>query len=155
MLVAAPQMDPAEAARAVEMRARPFRYSPRRRSKRRPARAADAAPIAIDRVARGGVAAPPPPAALRLRDVRAHPDGVERDQRLGAVIALVGDELGRPVALGMHRFDLFGGFRAVSGSVAVSPAVASCTVTATIAPVSRSTPCSALCARCVRPSFIT
>ena len=30
----------------------------------------------------------------------------------------------------------------------------SCTVTATMAPVSMSTPCSALWARCVRPSFI-
>ena len=39
-------------------------------------------------------------------------------------------------------------------SVVGSPADASCTVTETIAPVSRSTPCSALCARRVRPSFI-
>ena len=42
----------------------------------------------------------------------------------------------------------------VSRLVVVSPSSASCTVTATIAPVSRSTACSALCARCVRPSFI-
>ena len=42
----------------------------------------------------------------------------------------------------------------VSGSVAVSPSDASCTVTATMAPVSMSTPCSALWAKCVRPSFI-
>jgi hypothetical protein len=32
--------------------------------------------------------------------------------------------------------------------------IAGCSVTATTAPVSRSTACSALCARCVRPSFI-
>ena len=37
----------------------------------------------------------------------------------------------------------------VSGSVAVSPSDASCTVTATMAPVSMSTPCSALWAKCV------
>src|SRR5712691_10644230 len=36
----------------------------------------------------------------------------------------------------------------------VSPWSAPCSVTATIAPVSRSTACSALCARWVRPSFI-
>ena len=42
----------------------------------------------------------------------------------------------------------------VSGSVAESPADASCTVTATMAPGFRSTPCSALWAKCVRPSFI-
>ena len=41
----------------------------------------------------------------------------------------------------------------VSGSVAVSPSDASCTVTATMAPVSMSTPCSVLWARCVRPSL--
>ena len=38
--------------------------------------------------------------------------------------------------------------------VVVSPAWAFCTVTPTIAPVSRSTACSALCAKWVRPSFI-
>src|SRR5438067_6091559 len=42
----------------------------------------------------------------------------------------------------------------VSSSVVVSPLSAPCSVTATTAPVSRSTACSALCARCVRPSFI-
>ena len=42
----------------------------------------------------------------------------------------------------------------VSGSVAVSPSDASCTDTATTAPVSMSTPCSTLWVRCVRPSFI-
>ena len=42
----------------------------------------------------------------------------------------------------------------VSARVVVSPALASCTVTPTMAPVSRSTACSAVCARCVRPSFI-
>ena len=41
-----------------------------------------------------------------------------------------------------------------AGSVAESPADASCTVTATMAPGSRSTPSSALWAKCVRPSFI-
>ena len=43
---------------------------------------------------------------------------------------------------------------AVSMIVVVSPTSAPCSVTATIAPVSMSTACSALCARCVRPSFI-
>src|SRR6266851_56583 len=43
---------------------------------------------------------------------------------------------------------------AVSTRLAVSPTSAPCSVTATSAPLSRSTACSALCARCVRPSFI-
>src|ERR1035437_7515618 len=43
---------------------------------------------------------------------------------------------------------------AVSTIVVVSPWSAPCRVTATIAPVSRSTACSALWARRVRPSFI-
>src|ERR1700704_2506968 len=42
----------------------------------------------------------------------------------------------------------------VSMIVVVSPWSASCRVTATSAPVSRSTACSALWAKCVRPSFI-
>ena len=42
----------------------------------------------------------------------------------------------------------------VSTSVVVSPVSAPCTVTPTIAPVSRSTACSTLWARWVRPSFI-
>src|SRR3954469_940168 len=42
----------------------------------------------------------------------------------------------------------------VSTIVVVSPWSAPCRVTATIAPVSRSIACSALWARCVRPSFI-
>ena len=42
----------------------------------------------------------------------------------------------------------------VSKIVAVSPTSPAATVTATTAPGSRSTACSALCAMCVRPSFI-
>src|SRR3990172_6720204 len=39
-------------------------------------------------------------------------------------------------------------------NVLPAPTSAPCKVTATIAPLSRSMACSALCARCVRPSFI-
>src|SRR6202167_4821584 len=42
----------------------------------------------------------------------------------------------------------------VSLTVVVSPWSASCRVTAKTAPLFKSTACSALCARCVRPSFI-
>jgi hypothetical protein len=42
----------------------------------------------------------------------------------------------------------------VSTIVVVSPASASWTVTPTMAPVARFTACSAVCARCVRPSFV-
>ena len=42
----------------------------------------------------------------------------------------------------------------LQGSDEVSPSLASARLTATMACVSRSTVCSALCARCVRRSFI-
>src|ERR1700757_2225635 len=45
-------------------------------------------------------------------------------------------------------------WHSVRSNVVVSPLSASRKVTATTAPVSRSTACSALCARWVRPSFI-
>ena len=91
--------------RSVEMRARPLQVRAASAQQAPAPRAADATSIAIDRVAGFGVAAPPPPAALQLQDVRAHADGVEGHQGLGAVIDLVGDEFGPPVALGMHCFD--------------------------------------------------
>ena len=92
-----------------------------------------------------------------LGNVRAEADGVEVNHGLIAVIPLVGDDLvERP------------GSVTPAGASSICSAAASavstmwwcrrrphpCSVTATMAPVSRSTACSALCARCVRPSFI-
>src|SRR6202011_1754777 len=84
-----------------------------------------------------------------------------------AVVALVGNRLFDPGHVHLWRLvgpqlclalDLLRhchpGLARVSSSVVVSPLSAPCSVTATTAPVSRSTACSAWCARCVRPSFI-
>ena len=56
--------------------------------------------------------------------------------------------------LGRHFASLPGKPRVVvSGNVAVSPAAPGWIVTDITAPLSRSTACSILCERCVRPSF--
>src|SRR5262245_53257498 len=96
------------------------------------------------------VASPP----IGLGDVTADTDRFEVDERLITVVALVADDLFDAVPVGQHRLDLLGRFNQCLGLVVVFPSSASCTVTPTIAPVSRSTACSALCAKCVRPSFI-
>src|SRR4029453_13929288 len=73
------------------------------------ASAANAPAIAIDRVARLGVLRPIPAAPIRLREVGADAPGLELDERVVAVIALVADHLLETVPLGQHRLDLFGG----------------------------------------------
>ena len=110
--------------------------------------------VGIHGVAGGVLAAPTPPAAVRLRHVAAQPQLGQRDHRLVAVVPLVRDHLGNASTGRQHSFDLLrrrdqrlDHRRRVAGA-------ASCTVMPTTAPVSRSTACSALWARCVRPSFI-
>ena len=74
-----------------------------------------------------------------------------------AVIALVGDDLRQLRGRGRAACaasTCSAAAMAVSTRLVVSPTSAPCSVTATSAPLSRSTACSALCARCVRPSFI-
>jgi hypothetical protein len=84
-------------------------------------------------------------------------DRCEVHHRLITVIPLIADDLLKRLRLfdvRLRLFDLFGsGNRRFDDRRGV-PFIAPCTVTATIAPVSRSTACSALCAKCVRPSFI-
>ena len=94
------------------------------------------------------------PVALRPRYVIPNPYLARPQQRLVAVMALVGHHLFDTRALRLHRFNLLRRQISVSGRVAVSPSDTSCTVTETMAPVSMSTPYSALWARCVLPSFI-
>ncbi len=62
--------------------------------------------------------------------------------------ALVRDDLLGTVTVGHHRLNLLGGFNRGLDARRRIPSCASCTVTAATAPVSRSTACSALCARC-------
>ena len=70
--------------------------------------------------------------------------GFEIDERLITVVPLIADHFFEAIAVGSHYLNLFGGFdQRLNASLGV-PASASCTVTPTIAPVSRSTACSAL-----------
>ena len=118
------------------------------------ARAANASTIAVDRVACLGILLPVASAAIGFGDVTADADRFEIDERLIAVIALVADDLFDPRRRAPTVSTCSAASISVSMLVVVSPSSASCTVTATTAPVSRSTACSALCAKCVRPSFI-
>jgi hypothetical protein len=86
-----------------------------------------------------------------LCDVRADADCGEVEHGLIAVIALV-DDARRAPATQSRR--LGASSICSAAAIGVSPASAPCSVTATMASVSRSTGCSALCARCVGPSFI-
>ncbi len=95
----------------------------------------DPPPVHIHGVVDGELAAPASPAAVRLRHVAA-------------------TTLGKTAPDRQHRFDLLRRRDQRLAIEVVSPALTSCTVTPTTAPVSRSTACSALWARCVRPSFI-
>ena len=96
--------------------------------------------------------------AIGLRDVGPDAHGVEVDHRLIAVIALVRNDLFQRLRLVRRRPARLRSDRPRPSpsrrSSSCRPASAPCSVTATIAPVSRSTACSALWARCVRPSFI-
>src|SRR5437773_9853597 len=107
----------------------------------------------------------PPPLRFLLGNVTAHPVRLHPLHHRAAVIALVGHRLLDPGHVHL-RWGRNSASRPtcsataipaslnVASSVVVSPLSAPCSVTASTAPVSRSTACSALCARCVRPSFI-
>ena len=121
------------------------------------ARAAHASAIVVDGALRLRHLRPVASAALRLGDVGPDRDGGEVDHRLVAVIPLIGDDLGqrRRVALAACAASTCSAAAmAVSTRLVVSPTSAPCNVTATSAPPPRSTVCSAVGARCVRPSFI-
>src|SRR5207245_11236049 len=69
-------------------------------------------------------------------------------------ISLVTYHFLNAVVLGPDCFDLLGRFNQRLDAGRRVHVVGVLHVTPTIAPVSRSTACSALCAKCVRPSFI-
>ena len=114
------------------------------------------ATIAIHRRLGLGILRPITSPPVRLGHVGPDAPGGQVDQGLIAVIPLITDDLvQRPdVNVGLRVFDLLGRGDGGLDDRRVSPTSAPCSVTATIAPVSMSTACSALCARCVRPSFI-
>jgi hypothetical protein len=85
--------------------------------------------------------------AIRFRNVTADADRVEIHHHLIAVIALVADDLLHTLAVWRHRLDLFGGFDQRLDARRRIARAASCTVTPTTAPVSRSTACSAFWAK--------
>ena len=97
-------------------------------------------------------------APIRLGDIRPDADDLQIHHDLITVIPLVRDQRGERlgvVHLGLTASSIWSAAATVvSPMVVVSPVSAPCTVTATIAPVSRSTACSTLWAKCVRPSFI-
>ena len=90
------QMHAAHTAGVIEMGVRPFQQFAPLPQQPFPARASDPPPISIHRVPCRGLALPPTPAAVRLRDVAA--DAAERkpNHRLVAVIPLVGHDLHDP-----------------------------------------------------------
>ena len=150
----AAQVHAAQSSGFVEVRIgafEPFAALPQQPS---PAGAPNASTIGIHRFACRRLPRPVAPSAIRLRDVTPDPQGRERDHRLVAVVPLVADDLGEARPGRQHGFDCSAAVMSVSTMVVVSPSSASCTVTPTTAPVSRSTACSAVCAKCVRPSFI-
>ena len=109
-------------------------------------------PIGIDRVPCLLLAAPSSSSAIRLADVGTNLQSRQVRQYFVAVVTLVSHHFRDPRwghllvrwLVGGHRRHLFGRFGPVSASVVVSPCSAPCTVTASTAPVSKSTACSAL-----------
>jgi hypothetical protein len=95
-----------------------------------------------------GVLLPCASSAIGFGDIAADAHGLKVHERLIAVIPLVAHDLFDAVALGLHRLDSLGRVNRVSILVVVSPSLPSCNVTPTMAPVSRSTACSALWAKC-------
>src|SRR5215471_7735430 len=119
-------------------------------------------PIGVNGVTFCLLADPLASATFRFGNITANPELFEIHHGFITVVALVGHDFRQPIF-----GNLFGGLGClgqlsicsatatkVSWIVVVSPALASCKVTARTAPVSISTACSALCAKCVWPSFI-
>ena len=119
-----------------------------------PASAPNAPPVGVDGRPRRRLSPPATPPAVRLRQVTADSQLGQRHQGLVAVISRIADHLGEAGPAGRTASTCSAAVINVSTIVFVSPASASCTVTPTTALVSRSTACSALCARRVRPSFM-
>ncbi len=146
------QMHPAHATGFVEMRIEPFKPFAALPQQALSAGASNPPPIGINGGAGVGLSLPVAPPAVRFRDAAAPPDVDELGQRLIAVIPLVAHNLGE-AGVGHHRELLGGGDEGLHHRRRVPVVGVLHRVTLTTAPVSRSTACSALGARCVRPSF--
>jgi hypothetical protein len=151
-------MRPPQPTGLVEMRTRALEQLPASAKEAFPAFGPDATSIRIYRISFGFLVGPRLRPAIRLADVGANLQRLQIVHRGAAVVALVGDDFLDPPTASSVTAATASSCSAASGSVSwmvvVSPSSAPCTVTPTIAPVSRSTACSALCAKCVRPSFI-
>ena len=88
------QVRAAHPAGVVDVRERPLHVLPAPPQPPLPAPAAHPPPIAVHGPLRVGGCRPLAPASIRLRDVGPDPDGVQIEQGLIAVIALIGDERG-------------------------------------------------------------
>src|SRR5881628_3343634 len=91
----AAQVGAAETAGVIEMRKRPLDVLAAPPHQPLPASAAHPTPIAIDGPLRLGCLRPAPPPAIGFGEVGADADGLEREQRLVAVVSLVADEIPR------------------------------------------------------------
>ena len=152
------QVGAAHPARVVDVRERPLDVLAASPHQPCPARAAHAPTIAVHRRLRLRRLRPVPATAIGLRDVGPHRRRVGGRSWSGCCDSPC-RRRSRPARPGsssrLRGLDLFGrGDAVVATRLVVSPTSAPCRVTATSAPLSRSTACSALCARCVRPSFI-
>src|SRR6266849_1403466 len=127
-------------------------------------RATDAMPIGIDGRPLLPLARPLSPSALRFGNIGSHSKFPCCHQHFACMVALVPSPLFHALRVHLelaiagwfcnlfrHRFSRRG---SVSPTEVVSPTAPPCVVTATIAPVSMSTACSALYPSPVRPSFM-
>ena len=145
------QMGATHPARVIDMREGAFDRLATSTHQAPAAGSTNPATIAIHGCLRFRMLRPVASTSVGLRDMTGC-HGVEVHHRLIAVIALVRNDLFQRLGrldVGLRVFGLIRRGRRVSTIVVVSPWSAPCKVTATIAPVSRSTACSALCARCV------
>src|SRR5580698_4630159 len=162
-VVMAAQVSPSHAAGFVHMRKASFDSLSALAQQPLAALASDPPTVLINRCLLFLLALPVAAPAVGLGTIAPNLHFLQNHQHIITVIALVQHHFGGPFRIHVLGFVVNIGrdFRicsphcaSVSGSVLVSPAVAGCRVTASTAPVSRSTACSALWARCVRPSFI-
>ena len=143
-----PQVRPPHPAGVIEMREGALDKLPTLAHQLSTAGSAGASTTAIDGRLGLGHRRPGPTAAIGFRDVTAQPQRVQIDQNLIAVITrrsamISANAIGAAAAPSCSAAMI-----AVSLRLVVSPTSAPCRVTATSAPVSRSTACSALWAGC-------
>src|SRR5262245_61587469 len=146
-VVMPPEVHAAHPTGFIEVGARPFQPLTALAQESLPACTANPPAVAVDGIPRVRMVFPVAAPAIGFGDITPHADRFEIDHHLITVIALVGDHF-FDLAIGHYGSTCLAASISVSMLVAVSPSSASCTVTPTTAPVSKSTACSALCAKC-------